>query len=93
MELFRVSVVFPVSFWYDNWIKQGALYYVEGESFQDEEIEVRNFIKNGKWDKQLLLSCLSEDIVDLNREIVKPVVEEHQNDRPWLIEIQVASLL
>lgn len=33
------------SFWYDNWTKQGALYYVEGETFQNENIEVKIFIE------------------------------------------------
>lgn len=33
------------SFWYDNWTKQGALYFTEGETTGEEEIEVKPFIE------------------------------------------------
>ncbi|KAG5592596.1 hypothetical protein H5410_043110 [Solanum commersonii] len=28
-------------FWFDNWMKQGALYFIEGERADEEEIEVQ----------------------------------------------------
>ncbi|KAF3643159.1 hypothetical protein FXO37_22128 [Capsicum annuum] len=62
---------------------QGALYYVEGETFQDEEIEVKFFITNEEWDKQKLISILSEEMVELILQTVKPTVEGHYNDKPW----------
>lgn len=72
-----------LSFWYNNWIKQDALYYVEGEIFQDEEIEVSKFIRNGKWDRQLLLNSVSEEMVELIIQTIKPYMEGHENNKPW----------
>uniref|UniRef100_M1BH23 Non-LTR retroelement reverse transcriptase n=1 Tax=Solanum tuberosum TaxID=4113 RepID=M1BH23_SOLTU len=31
------------SFWFDNWTRQGALYYTEGERAHEEELEVNDF--------------------------------------------------
>ncbi|KAG5610713.1 hypothetical protein H5410_021994 [Solanum commersonii] len=47
-------------FWFDNWTKQVALYYTEGESARDEEIKVKQFIEEGSWNKRKLRDCLSE---------------------------------
>lgn len=35
--------------WYDNWTKQGALYFVEKGHGIWEEMEVKEFIVNGQW--------------------------------------------
>ncbi|XP_049396567.1 uncharacterized protein LOC125860610 [Solanum stenotomum] len=35
------------SFWFDNWTRQGALYYTERNLAQEEELEVKDFIING----------------------------------------------
>lgn len=29
------------SFWYDNWIRFGALYYTEGEDAQEDDVEIQ----------------------------------------------------
>lgn len=39
-----------VNFWFDNWTKQGALYFSEENSVQEEDKEVKQFIRNGEWD-------------------------------------------
>lgn len=39
------------TFWFDNQTKQGVLYYVEGEGAQEEEVDGKDLIKNGQWDK------------------------------------------
>ncbi|KAG5630895.1 hypothetical protein H5410_002612 [Solanum commersonii] len=39
------------SFWFDNWTKKGALYYLEEQNHSDKEIEVKEFIKEGVWDE------------------------------------------
>ncbi|KAM3217162.1 hypothetical protein P3L10_026605 [Capsicum annuum] len=70
-------------FRYNSWTKQGALYYIEGDSFQHEELEVNNFSRNGEWDKQRLLSYFSEEMVDMILEYIKPTVEVYLNNKPW----------
>lgn len=37
------------SFWFDNWTKQGALYYIEENGLEEEEMEVKSFINDGRW--------------------------------------------
>lgn len=36
------------SFWFDNQTKQGALYYVEMDKNGEEELEVKDFIVDGR---------------------------------------------
>lgn len=35
------------SFWFDNWTKMGALYFVEGSPIIGEQAEVKDFVTNG----------------------------------------------
>lgn len=39
-----------VNFWFDIWTKQGALYFLEENNVQEENKEVKQFIRNEKWD-------------------------------------------
>lgn len=32
------------SFWFDNWTKLGALYYIEEDLARDKEVEVKGFM-------------------------------------------------
>lgn len=50
------------SFWFDNWTRQGALYYTEGDNAEEEGMEVNKFLTEGRWDKQKLLDHLSEEM-------------------------------
>ncbi|KAG5602307.1 hypothetical protein H5410_033677 [Solanum commersonii] len=68
---------------YDNWTKQGALYYIEGDNAEEEEIEVKEFIHNGSWDKHKLLNYLSEEIKKCIVDTVKPELTEGRNDKAW----------
>jgi len=70
------------SFWFDNWTKQGALFFIEGENARDEEIEVKEFIENGSWKIEKLRENLSEEIVF---HIVKNIKPNNYalTDKPW----------
>lgn len=72
------------SFLFYNWTALGALYYIEETNTSEEEIEVGEFVTNGHWDRQKLLSCLSnEDIVKYIYEEIKAPHTEEENDKTW----------
>ncbi|PHT25980.1 Choline/ethanolaminephosphotransferase 2 [Capsicum baccatum] len=50
------------NFWFGNWIKLGALYYVVEQNKGEEEIEVKEFIQNGKWNEEKLRKYHSDEI-------------------------------
>lgn len=53
------------SFWFDNWTKLGALYFIETINNSKEELDIRDFVINGQWNKHKLSSYLSDpEIVD-----------------------------
>ncbi|WMV19697.1 hypothetical protein MTR67_013082 [Solanum verrucosum] len=61
------------SVWFDNWTRQGALYYIEGEDAREEELEVRDFTRGGEWDRQKLRDKLYEEMtVHIVENIVPP---------------------
>ncbi|XP_015158226.1 uncharacterized protein [Solanum tuberosum] len=70
------------SFWYDNWTKQGALFFTEGESAGEEELEVKEFIGNGSWKIEKLQEHISEEMIC---HIVKNIQPNTYalNDKPW----------
>ncbi|KAH0650294.1 hypothetical protein KY284_030206 [Solanum tuberosum] len=72
-----------MSFWFDNWTKQGALYYIEEQGRGDEEIEVKNFIRNGEWDRQKLRELISAEMTEYIVESIAPNFEEGAVDKPW----------
>ncbi|XP_060210563.1 uncharacterized protein LOC132637499 [Lycium barbarum] len=51
-------------FWFDNWTKQCALYFVDNEQVIDEEIEVKEFISVGEWNLPKLQEFLAEETVE-----------------------------
>lgn len=66
-----------VNFWFDNWTKLGALYFIENNNTSEEEVEVRDFLARGKWDRQKLLTVLTdEEMIDYICDEVKPSVGE-----------------
>ncbi|WMV54329.1 hypothetical protein MTR67_047714 [Solanum verrucosum] len=67
------------SFWFDNWMKQGALYYIQ-EHNGEEEVEVRQFIVNREWDSRKLRELLSEEMTNHILENISPRVEESTRD-------------
>lgn len=71
-----------VSFWFDNWTKQGALYLTENQRGREEEIEVKRFITNERWDGEMLSQVLSEEMVDHITENISPSLLERE-DKPW----------
>lgn len=63
-----------VSFWFDNWIKLGALYYIEAINISEEKLEVKKFVIDGNWNRNKLLAHLSEEeIVNYICEDIKPL--------------------
>lgn len=71
------------SFWFDNWIKHGALYFVDNDQDLEEDIEVKKFIIDGAWDIQRLKTILSEDMVQHITENVSPHLLDVDNDKAW----------
>ncbi|WMV38798.1 hypothetical protein MTR67_032183 [Solanum verrucosum] len=72
-----------VSFWFDNWTKLGALYYIEEKGEIDDEIEVRELIEQGSWNIQRLRSMLSEEMVQFIMESFVPMIIEGKKDKTW----------
>ncbi|KAG5608379.1 hypothetical protein H5410_019660, partial [Solanum commersonii] len=71
------------SFWFDNWTKQGALYYLEEQNHAEEEIEVKQFIQEGRWNKGKLNQYVSEEMVQYITENISPVLIETGRDKAW----------
>ncbi|KAG5616459.1 hypothetical protein H5410_016283 [Solanum commersonii] len=63
--------------------KQGALYYIEEQGRGDEEIEVKNFIRNGEWDRQKLRELISAEMTEYIVENIASNFEEGAVDKPW----------
>uniref|UniRef100_M1BM57 Reverse transcriptase n=1 Tax=Solanum tuberosum TaxID=4113 RepID=M1BM57_SOLTU len=72
-----------VSFWFDNWTKLGALYYIEEKGEIDDEIEVRELIEQGRWNIQRLRGMLSEEMVQFIVESFAPRIIEGEKDKTW----------
>lgn len=53
-----------VSFWFDNWTKLGALYFVDEEVQGEEEIKVKEFVKEGGWNREKPELYILADLVD-----------------------------
>ncbi|WMV13941.1 hypothetical protein MTR67_007326 [Solanum verrucosum] len=71
------------SFWFDNWTKQGALYYLEEQNHGEEEIEVKQFIQERRWNKGKLNQYVSEEMVQYITENISPVLIETGKDKAW----------
>ncbi|KAH0779037.1 hypothetical protein KY290_005464 [Solanum tuberosum] len=72
------------SFWFDNWTKQGALYFTEGESTMEEEIEVKEFFENGIWKIDKLREFISEEMTEYIIENIKPGMTETLDKAWWM---------
>lgn len=56
-------------------IKLGALYYLV-EQGKEDEIEVRDFIKNNIWDRRKLCEVIDDSIVDHIIDNISPILLE-----------------
>ncbi|KAH0730385.1 hypothetical protein KY290_001417 [Solanum tuberosum] len=72
-----------VSFWFDNWTKQGVLYYVEEDKIGEEETEVRSFIIGDQWDKEKFLLYVSEEMTEHIINNISPVISKGEQETPW----------
>ncbi|WMV21122.1 hypothetical protein MTR67_014507 [Solanum verrucosum] len=71
------------SFWFDDWTRQGALYFTEGELAQDEELKVKDFIINDEWNEDKLRSVISEEMVQHITMNIRPILKEGSTDKAW----------
>lgn len=71
----------PVNFWLDNWTKLGALYFLEKQECECE-LEVREFMVDGSWNKTKLNEVLSEEMVEQIITNIKPLVQVNEADCP-----------
>ncbi|KAH0696201.1 hypothetical protein KY285_013034 [Solanum tuberosum] len=71
------------SFWFDNWTRQRALCYTEGDRAQEEELEVKYFITNDGWDETKLKDLLSEEMVEHIILNIRPKTSEEGIDKTW----------
>lgn len=70
------------SFWFDNWTRCGAIYYLEGDLAQEEEIEVSYFYSFSSWNETLLRESVSIKIANFITNEIKPGRTD-ELDRPW----------
>lgn len=77
------------SFWFDNWTKLGALYFIE-EKVVEEEVEVKEFICNEKWMIDKLKKALSEGLVEHIIQTVNPSLcsEQMTKHGGWLVLVE-----
>lgn len=53
-----------VIFGFDNWIKQGTLYYIVDQNYGEEEIEVKPFITEKRRDRNKLRCYISKEEIE-----------------------------
>lgn len=51
------------SFWFDNWTKQEAVYYMDNDQNIEKEIEVKQCIIDNTWNELKLKENISEEMV------------------------------
>ncbi|XP_059288925.1 uncharacterized protein LOC132042393 [Lycium ferocissimum] len=74
------------SFWYENWTRLGALYYIIPDAAREEEIEVRQFVENGQWNMKLLTNTLDQELAQHIKDNIK-VPDGEEDDEPyWMLE-------
>ncbi|XP_070045157.1 uncharacterized protein LOC142163852 [Nicotiana tabacum] len=76
-------------FWFDNWTRLGALYFVTPPDFYcDESVHnVYDVIVYGSWDEKKLLEILPQELAQHVTENIKPPLLHHDLDRPyWSLE-------
>lgn len=72
------------NFWFDNWTKLGALYFIEPHNSSKVEVEIKDFILGGAWDRQRLGTYLTDPrVVDFICESIKPPNIEDVQDKAW----------
>lgn len=72
-----------VSFQYDNWTKQGALFYTKNQGAGEDEIEVKEVIRSGEWNEQKIRGLIFEVMIYFIVEHINPKHEEGEVDTPW----------
>lgn len=72
------------SLWFDNCTKLGVFYFIEPLRYSKEEVEIKDFVREGVWDRQRLKTCLSDpEIVEYICDKVKPPSIEDIPDKAW----------
>lgn len=60
------------SFWFENWTRLGALYFIIPQGEIEEEAEVSDFVLHGGRNKEKLQDNLPDDIVQHIVDNIKP---------------------
>lgn len=55
---------------------------MEGDDAKEEKIEVRDFVTNEVWNRELLLTVSSEEMIEYIIEEIIPLHEGYNNDVP-----------
>ncbi|XP_060195017.1 uncharacterized protein LOC132624223 [Lycium barbarum] len=71
------------SFWFENWTKLGALYYVITESNFDAEVEVKEYVAGDRWNLERLYEVLPEEVVNHIQQHIKVPLELEGDDKAW----------
>lgn len=72
---------------FDNWTKRGAVYFLEDKPIANEEAQVKDFILNGQWNREMLKATLSKEMVEYIIEHVNPSIETNSIDRVMSVKI------
>lgn len=74
------------SFWFDNWTKQVAFYFTEGEQAQEEEVDVNDLVINGGWNEQKLKAVVSYEMVQHIIMNIRPPSTKAILDKAWQVQ-------
>ncbi|KAK6792230.1 hypothetical protein RDI58_011311 [Solanum bulbocastanum] len=70
---------------FDLIIEPGKEHFTEGEMAQDDELEVKQFIRNNEWDEDKLRSVISDEMVQHILLNIRPNSMEGSTDRAWWV--------
>lgn len=62
-----------------------SLYYVEGDNIEEEELEVRDFFRNERWDEVKLRRKFTDEMENHILENIRLPNDLETNDSPWWI--------
>ncbi|XP_070007763.1 uncharacterized protein [Nicotiana sylvestris] len=76
-------------FWYENWTRLGALYFVTPSDFVgDEEVQnIYDVVIEGQWNEERIRGILPEDLATHILENIQPPSRNDMIDKPvWMLE-------
>lgn len=73
------------SFWFDDWTKLGALYFVMNTKIDNKEVELQDFITDGQWSRNKLMEVLQEELIEYIIDSIKPPERGESVDKAWWV--------